>query len=163
MIHICERKRRLSGRETIYQCELVALSPTVGILKHVLNSTASVGNLQLKSGTVTYAFYWTDRMYNLYWWMSPEHETLAYYFNIADSTILNRNEFVWRDLSVDVLVMPDEPPRILDEDELPESMEIELLQRIRDATAEVIAGHTDIIRRAHSLLDEADIGAGPSV
>jgi predicted RNA-binding protein associated with RNAse of E/G family len=160
MIRILERKQRLTGQESLYRCELIDLAPSGGILRHVLEKAVPVDILRLEAGTITYGFYWIDRMYNLYWWLNPGNRTIAYYYNIADSTRLNRREFSWRDLAIDILILPEGRPKVLDADELPEDIDEGLLRRIRSAVKEVVDGHSAIVNEARAWLAKAGIRLG---
>ena len=157
MTNCRERKRRLSGPDMIYPCRLVSLSPGRGILRHVLSEGTDVARLRLTPGTVTYAFYWEARMYNLYWWLNPGLRTLGHYFNIADSTRLSRQEFFWRDLSVDILFTPKNPPQVLDGNEVPSDIEPGLRRRIEDATSEVLTDYRLIVEQVSQHLKDAGI------
>ena len=60
---------------------------------------------------------------------------MALYFNVCDNTRITPEQVAWRDLTVDVLITPDLRCRVLDEDELPDDIDPDLLQRI-NATRE---------------------------
>ena len=157
-----ERKRYLSGKEVFFECGLVAFHGSFGILKYTIPQEARVGSLMLPEGTMTYAFYWEDRPYNLYWWMASNGSTetagsgavatLGHYFNIADSTRLSKTEFSWRDLSVDILVLPENRIEVLDEDELDPGLGSDLLRYIREAKQNVLDNYEVIIREAYRIL-----------
>lgn len=149
---IQERKRYLSGVEVTFECELVALEGRRGILKHVIDQQWQVTGLTLEPGIVTYAFYWTDRPYNLYWWQNENGGTVGFYFNLADSVSLSAAEFVWRDLIVDVLVLPDGRVRVIDEDEVPEELEDGLRIIIEAGKNEVLQDYQDIIQEVEAML-----------
>jgi len=148
-----ERKRYLSGGEATFACELVALEPDFGILKYVLDREWQVHGLALRPGHVTYAFYWTERPYNLYWWVDERGQTLGHYFNLADSVVLSRDEFSWRDLVVDVLVLPDGQVHVIDEDQVPGELDGNLGTYIQTARQQVLHDHRGIIGEAAALLD----------
>lgn len=148
-----EKKRYLSGAEVTFECELVALEERFGILKYVIDQQWQVSSLTLRPGVVTYAFYWTDRPYNLYWWLDEDGETLGYYFNLADSVSLSPQEFVWRDLIVDVLVLPSGQAQVVDEDEVPDTLDKELWRRIESGKQRVLGNHQAIIKEAATLLE----------
>lgn len=147
-----ERKRYLSGEEVVFECELVALESGFGILRYVLDRPWKVQDLALRPGDVTYAFYWTDRPYNLYWWVSENGQTLGHYFNLADSVVLSAHEFAWRDLIVDVLVLPTGRVQVIDEDEVPETLDEGLLAYIEAGKRQVLRDQRVIIQEAAALL-----------
>jgi hypothetical protein len=76
----------------------------------------------------------------------------AYYFNIADAVSLRAEEFVWRDLDVDILVGPKGTVHVLDEHELPSDLPSDLARYIEDARDHILAHFRDIIREADALL-----------
>jgi predicted RNA-binding protein associated with RNAse of E/G family len=147
-----EKKRYLSGAEVTFACNLVALEKGFGILKHVIDRQWQVSSLTLRPGSVTYAFYWTDRPYNLYWWLDEGGETLGHYFNLADSVSLSPHEFVWRDLVVDILLLPSGQVQVIDEDELPGDLNEGLKVFIASAKQQVLQNHSTIIEDARATL-----------
>ncbi len=156
-----ERKRYLSGGEATFECELVALEPGFGILKYVLDreflvlparASGQVHGLALRPGHVTHAFYWTDRPYNLYWWVDERGQTLGHYFNLADSVVLSRDEFSWRDLIVDVLVLPDGQALVIDEDQVPAGLDQRLQALIQTSKCIVLRDYPAIADEATTLL-----------
>ena len=148
-MRVCkEIKRYLSGAEESFECELVALEDGFGILKYVIRRRWQVAGVTLEPGTVTYAFYWTGRPYNLYWWLDEQGATLGHYFNVVDSVSLSAQAFVWRDLIVDVLVLPSGQVHVLDEDELPDALDEDLRAFIEAAKRQVLREHRAIIHTA---------------
>lgn len=103
------------------------------VLLYVIDRRRRVGSITLRPGVVTFGYYWVDRPYNVYHWISPEGATIAFYFNICRDTkvSLNRNANVslsrdtqdepgrveWTDLGVDLLVVPGERVTWLDVEE----------------------------------------------
>jgi predicted RNA-binding protein associated with RNAse of E/G family len=77
--------------------------------------------------------------------MNTAGKTLGYYFNIADQTRIEPGRLSWRDLVVDVLVLPGAPPRVLDEDELPANLPAELRATIDAGVAAVVGGGDNLI------------------
>jgi len=130
MVHCRERKRFLSGKEIVYKCELLTLRGQFGILRYLVRHQRRVGSLILPPGTVSYGFYWIDRPYILYKWFDKKGNEIGNYFSLADSVVLSPREFCWRDLIVDVLVLPTGQIEILDEEEIPESLDEQLKTRI---------------------------------
>ena len=91
----------------------------------------------LPAGTVSYGYFWESRAYNVYHWVDNSADTLALYFNIADSTRIGIDRVEWRDLAVDVLITPDGRCRVLDEDELPAGIDPALRRYIESARDEL--------------------------
>jgi len=79
-------------------------------------------DLFLRKGTVTVGHFWTDRPYNVYHWLD-RGRTIALYMSIASDTTIERAAIAYRDLVVDILIRPSGAIEILDEDELPPSIE----------------------------------------
>jgi hypothetical protein len=146
-----ETKITLSGETKTYPCELVSLENGAGILRYVIDREHDVHGVKLSPGDETMALYWEDRPYTLYVWRKQAVQDTAYYFNIADRISLTSQEFVWRDLAVDILV-DSRGVHILDEDEIPAGLDAGLLSSIREAQAHVLANHPRIIEEAVSRL-----------
>ncbi len=148
MMSCLEIKHLLNGTNRQYPCELIHYRQKFGILKYILESTVKVSTLTLSTGTVTYAFYWSERPYTLYRWYH-DGKYLGSYFNVADQIVIKKNIIEWLDLAVDILVLPDNILEVLDEDELPESISLQLKQYI-NSTKEFI------VHNYNSILDETD-------
>ncbi|MCP4391414.1 MAG: DUF402 domain-containing protein [Gammaproteobacteria bacterium] len=106
-------------------------------------------DILLRKNTVSLGYFWQHRPYNAYHWIDDQHNTVALYFNIADSTRISPQTIEWRDLTVDVLITPDGRCRVLDEDELPANIDPELLYYI-DQTRD------ELCREPLSRLNEYD-------
>lgn len=102
----------------LFECGLVHCTEKFGILDYIIDRPCQVGEIKLRPGDTTRAFYWTERPYTLYAWQLQKGRTI-YYFNVADSVSLTPREFVWRDLVVDILIDSDQNIHIL-EQELPQ-------------------------------------------
>lgn len=149
---ICiEKKLTLSGAVHAFECELLGLDNGAGVLKYVIDRKYNVGTITLLPGDITYALYWIDRPYTLYIWHKIDGR-LIYYFNIADSISLRRDEIIWRDLSVDILVDTDRKVHVLDEDEVPPGLPAALLEYIRSTKAHLLNHYQDIILEANLIL-----------
>ncbi len=118
---VLEVKRTLRGGVHTFPCRAIDMARDRAVLLYTLPQPAKVADLTLPAGTLTIAYYWVGRPYNVYHWISPEGETLAYYFNLSGPVTLTHDTVEWEDLEVDVLVTPDGRARVLDEDRLPES------------------------------------------
>jgi predicted RNA-binding protein associated with RNAse of E/G family len=154
-----EKKQLLSGAESTYKCELVALHNDFGILKYLLDRQQQVGNLVLQPGTVSYGFYWPGKPYVLYKWLNEDGNVMGDYLNVADSVILSVQEFSWRDLIVDVLILPTKQAEILDEDEVPESLDQELKGYIESVKQFLLQNYRGIISEASGMLDRYAVRA----
>ena len=160
MSHCLERKRLLLGGEKCYPCNLILNEPNLRILKYTIEQPVQVGSLHLRSGTVTYGFYWPDRPYTLYKWISPDGMQLGNYFNVADSVVFSAGEIIWRDLALDILVFPDGSREILDEDELKNIGDEEMLKKIEQTKTALLRNYEAIIGSTSRTL-EAPPSAGP--
>jgi hypothetical protein len=116
---VLEVKHRLDGGVRTYPCEAAEVAPDHAVLLYRLPGAGRVADLALPAGTLTVAYYWTDRPYNVYHWIAPSGDTLAYYFNLSGPVAIDDDRLEWEDLEVDVLVTPDGRVRVLDEDAVP--------------------------------------------
>lgn len=122
---ITERKTRLDGSVVEYACEpLVVEAGRRAVVRYVTerDRTLEGTDLVLRKGTVTVGHFWTDRPYNVYHWLE-NGRTVAFYVSIAADTTIEPETIAYRDLVVDVLIRPSGAIEILDEEELPPSIE----------------------------------------
>ena len=103
-------------------------------------------DLLLRKGTLSLGYFWEDRPYNAYHWVGDNQQTLALYFNICDSTHISPEQVAWRDLTVDVLITPDQRCRVLDEDELPDDLDRDLLSHINTTRDLLCAEQQQLVR-----------------
>ena len=122
---ITERKTRLDGSVVEYVCEpLVVQEGRRALVRYVTEQDRPIegSDLVLRRGTVTVGHFWTDRPYNVYHWLDGGR-TIALYVNIAIDTTIDPIAIAYRDLVVDVLIRPSGAIEVLDEEELPPSIE----------------------------------------
>jgi uncharacterized protein len=122
---ITERKTRLDGSVIEYACEpLVVEEGRRALVRYVTERDRPLEgtDLVLRKGTVTVGHFWTDRPYNVYHWLDGG-KTIALYVSIATDTTITPAAIAYRDLVVDVLIRPSGALEILDEDELPPTIE----------------------------------------
>jgi predicted RNA-binding protein associated with RNAse of E/G family len=122
---ITERKTRLDGSVVEYACEpLVVEDGRRAVVRYVAEQDRPIegSDLVLRKGTVTVGHFWTDRPYNVYHWLDGG-KTIALYVSIATDTAIDVATIAYRDLVVDVLIRPSGAIEVLDEDELPPSIE----------------------------------------
>lgn len=151
-----EIKHTLSGDTQTYSCELLHYEPGFGMLRYVIDREYDIRGHRLLPGDVTHALYWEDRPYTLYVWHLRSGSGRLFYFNIADRVALRPEEFVWRDLTIDVLVDAYGRIDILDEHELPPDLPEELRVYIRTAVDLVVTRHQEIIREANEMIEGND-------
>lgn len=174
MVKCVERKIQLSGEEVSFDCELLAIREGYAVLKYVIDGSRIVDGLLLPAGTITLALYYPDRSYNLYYWIAPRESSasgspsedlrkrppektpwtrdVACYFNIVEPVRLSPQVIAYRDLVVDVLVLPDGTTKVLDESELPEHLNPGLRHRIAAVRDEILANYARIIDEAREIL-----------
>jgi predicted RNA-binding protein associated with RNAse of E/G family len=148
---ITERKTRLDGSVVEYTCEpLVVEEGRRAVVRYVTERERALEgtDLVLREGTVTIGHFWTDRPYNVYHWLDGGR-TIALYVSIATDTTIEPAAIAYRDLVVDVLVRPSGAIEILDEDELPPSIE----PRYRLAIAKALEA---CVTEAKRLLNEIE-------
>ena len=122
---IVERKTRLDGTVVDYPCEALVVEPARrAVVRYVTERDRALEgtNLVLRAGTVTIGHFWVDRPYNVYHWLDGDR-TIALYVSIATDTTIEESVIAYTDLVVDVLVRPTGALDILDEDELPPTLE----------------------------------------
>ena len=122
---ITERKTRLDGSVVEYACEALVVEPgRRAIVRYVADQDRPLTgtDLVLRKGTVTVGHFWSDRPYNVYHWLE-RGRTVAVYVSIATDTTIEPETIAYRDLVVDVLIRTSGAIEILDEDELPPSIE----------------------------------------
>lgn len=148
-----EKKLTLSGKTYLFECELLHLNTSSGVLKYVIDREYDVGGIKLHPGDITYALYWSDRPYTLYIWHLSGNQVI-YYFNIADKISLMPEEFVWRDLVVDILVDADRNVYVLDENELPENITPEVARHIQTAKSTILSDYRKITNEANAIVSK---------
>jgi len=77
---------------------------------------------------------------------------VGYYFNLADSVSLSGQEFAWRDLILDILVLPSGKVEILDEEQIPSQLEEGLRAYIESTKKLLLKDHQIIIEEANGML-----------
>ena len=157
---ITERKTRLDGSVVDYVCETLALqSGRRAVVRYITEQDRPIEgtDLVLRKGTVTIGHFWTDRPYNVYHWLD-RGRTVALYVNIATDTTIEPGTIAYRDLIVDVLVRPSGAIEILDEDELPPTIE----PRFRLAIAKAIEACVTEARRLTAEIERETRAALPT-
>lgn len=98
----------------------------------------------IERGTVSTEYYWTDRCYNVFRFVTPTGALRNYYCNINLPPTLHDEVLSYIDLDIDVLVAPDFSYQVLDEDEFAANAArfgypVETRETARRALAELIA------------------------
>ncbi len=149
-VEILEVKRTLGGSVLTFPCVAVDVTPERAVLMYRASGSRRVGDLDLPPDTITVAYYWADRPYNVYHWLSPAGDTLAWYFNISGPARIGDGRVEWEDLEVDVLVTPDLEARVLDEDRLPASLAASRHAAIAAARARVLREYAAVAREVQA-------------
>ena len=136
--HILEIKETLSGARKEFACERIAVGAEEAVVLYRIQREGRVEDLVLPSGTLSFGYFWPEKFYNAYHWITPSGATLGLYFNISDRTRITPDEIYWRDLTVDVLMTSAGRCRVLDEDELPADLTAGLRTRIETARDDVL-------------------------
>ena len=162
---VLEVKRTLHGEERTYACRAAECTPERAVLLYTLARDGRVGGLTLPAGTLTVAYYWAARPYNVYHWVGPDRATLAYYFNLSGPARIIGDRLEWEDLEVDVLVLPDGRLEVLDEDRVPASAAARLPE-IAAARDRVLREYPDVTRSVEAasralLARDPTLFAGP--
>jgi len=143
---VLEIKQTLYGDIQTFQCRSIAQSPTEAVILFEHTRALHVEDVTIPAGTVSFGYFWTDRGYNAYHWVTPSGRTIGIYFNVSDCTRIVPGEIRWRDLVVDVLVTPDGHCRVIDQDEIPLDLHLDLLKKIQDALESLLHNHTQLVR-----------------
>ena len=127
---ISEVKTTLAGKRQIFDCERIRYAAGETVVLYRMPADHQLEDILLAKGTLSLGYFWEDRAYNAYHWVDDKRQTLALYFNICDSTHISPEQVAWRDLTVDILITPDQRCQVLDEDELPDDLDRDLLSYI---------------------------------
>lgn len=145
MSYCQEVKRTYFGKTVIADCHLQYLGNGDGVLKYYFKDTWNVDGLILQPPMYTLGYYSEKKPYNVYCWFTKSHKLIAYYFNIVDQTKLRPDVFEFRDLIVDVLVYPNLQFSVLDEDEIPQNIDLEVYDLIYRAKDYIIHNLDEVI------------------
>jgi len=135
---ILELKRTLDGQEKRFPCRLIEGDRRQAVVLFIAPAAMHVHGIDLPAGTVTFGHFWTDRLYNVYHWLGERGQTIAFYFNLADRTVIADGRLEWRDLTLDVLATPAGRLDVLDEDELPADLDATTRARIEEAKGSIL-------------------------
>ncbi len=103
----------------------------------------------IRSGTLSYEYYWTDRWYNVFRFHEPDGGLRNYYCNVNMPPAFSDGVLDYVDLDIDVIVWPDGRHDVLDLDDF-------------EANARLYAYPENVVQRAEAALAEllAMIGRG---
>lgn len=153
---ILEVKEKLNGERHEFASALLAEAPDEVVTLYVLPRDGGLGGVPLTGGTRCLGYFWSARAYNVYHAVDAAGQTLVFYINLSDRTVITPEAITWRDLIVDVVVTPDGQCRVLDEDELPPDLDPALAAAIDAARDDLLANRPAILaaveRRTAALL-----------
>jgi predicted RNA-binding protein associated with RNAse of E/G family len=135
-----EVKRTLDGKVVRYPAQpLLVESGVRAVILCSIDEPEVVagGRITLEQGTLSLGYFWFERPYNVYHWLYGG-KTLMHYINIGRFHSLNDSSLVWDDYAVDVLAHPDGRVEVIDEDEIPQTVDSATRELIADATAAVL-------------------------
>lgn len=118
-MRIIEEKIHYDGRIDRVECLLLREDEEEIILLYRIPREYKTQHMHLTPGTFTIAYYYMDKPYNLYHWVSPQGDSLGYYFNFVKDVYRKDGLLSYTDLIVDILVRNDGSHILLDLEELP--------------------------------------------
>lgn len=139
-----EVKRSITGEERSYECDALAVTPSIAVVRYVFTRPLTAGGRTFDAGGWTEGFFWRSRNYNLYHIVSRDGEPIADRFDVIDHVRIAPSGVRYDDLLLDVWRYPDGSVRIEDEEELQEALSAGLISDSRLA----------LIRRTERLLVE---------
>ncbi len=120
---ITERKIRYDSTTEDYPCKLLHADTRKITLLHQVEKPFEMREgkqkLVIPKGTFTFAYYWLDQPYNLYFWRDTTGKYLGAYFNIVRKNWIQNDIVLFEDLIIDLVVKPNGTYYILDQEELP--------------------------------------------
>lgn len=116
---IIEEKIHYDGRVDRVECLLLREDPRETVLLYKIPQEYRTKDIHLIPGTFTIAYYYLDQPYNLYHWVTPDGQSLGYYFNMVKDVYKEGNRLSYTDLILDIFVRNDGSHTLLDADELP--------------------------------------------
>ncbi len=148
-----EQKRYPSGHQNHFQARPLIVRPGFALLFFVSKRAYQLQHIYLPIKTVTFGFYWSDQLFNLYVFIDPDKSNLrAFYFNVCDKVMISADRVSWRDLWVDVLALPCRDPIILDQAEIPDTCSRNLKDKIYKSVDFILGDLNRILFFAQSYL-----------
>ena len=108
----------------------------------------TLGNIH--KGTLTVEYFWPDRWFNIFKFLEPDGRLKYFYCNIAMPPEFVDGKIEYVDLDIDVIVLPDGSPQILDEDDF--AISAKRFQYSDDLVARVKA----VLKELLELLDKKE-------
>lgn len=142
---VVEIKESLTGEVHRFNCSLVERSAGELVVLYVVPGAVDLDGINIPPKTRSFGYFWESRPYNAYHFVTPQGKTLALYFNISDSTRIDMSVVTWRDLVVDVLVLPDGSVRQLDRELLPDTLPQALANHIHEVAAQLVGNARNLL------------------
>src|SRR6476661_3050698 len=79
-----EVKYALTGEERVFDCEAIAVTPRLAVVRFVFTRSLTIAGRNYEPGGWTEGFFWRGRNYNLYHIVSRDREPIADRFDIID-------------------------------------------------------------------------------
>jgi protein associated with RNAse G/E len=136
---ILEIKNTLSGVRKEFQCIPLMVTTGEAVILYPMGHKTTILDIDIPAGSLSLGYFWENRLYNAYHWVTLAGATIGLYFNISDHTSITPKRVEWRDLIVDILITPDGRCRVIDEDELPSDIDRSLFQIIDGVRNDLIS------------------------
>jgi len=152
---IKEIKRHLDGRVETFDCEPIDVSEDRAVVSFRLPTRVG----EFPRGTETLGFFWRNRSYNLYRFLSRDGALLGHRLDVVANVVIEPDRIEYLDLIVDVIVSPTGEVTVEDEDEAKRAAGKGLLQPAHLEAIETALG--TIIRDPRRIFREADRALPP--
>ncbi len=160
-MRIIEEKIHYDGRIDRVECLLLREDEEEIILLYRIPREYKTQHMHLTPGTFTIAYYYMDKPYNLYHWVSPQGDSLGYYFNFVKDVYRKDGLLSYTDLIVDILVRNDGSHILLDLEELPCPLDEFEGGRVKDAIENFLKEKDDLIayfrQQSKDLVDQGSL------
>jgi predicted RNA-binding protein associated with RNAse of E/G family len=152
---ILEVKRHLDGREDMWECERLLVTPNDAVMRFEIDVDVPVA----PAGTLTFGFFWRWRNYNLYRFVSPDGTVLGHRFDVVSEVRIAPDRVRYLDLLLDVLVAPDDTVTVEDQEDVDRAVadglltakQLQTIERTRDL---LVRSHAQIVHEAVRLLEQ---------
>jgi protein associated with RNAse G/E len=149
-VHSLKYDKRLSRKWPLQLTERTdSLIIGEGVFSEEINHS-QIG--RIASGTTTREYFWTDRWFNVFLFISPDRASCSYYCNLSSPVEFDGQILSYVDFDIDLIVDQDLAVRILDEDEF--AVNSSMLSYPPDVIENISLAKSD-------LLDLIRVGAFP--
>lgn len=148
-----EHKRSLAGAERTFECEAVAVTARLAVVRYFFKAPFTAGGNTFAIGGYTEGFFWRDRHYNLYHIVSGEGQPIADRFDVVDHVRIWPEGVRYDDLLLDVWRYADGRIVVEDEDEVDEAIAAGLLSPARQQV--ITRTRTLLVGRGQQIVEGA--------